>query len=118
MKGELGKEINLKVKLTSRYFGNKKEGLVKSQYLTLYAETKYYQEAGECIGEALEDGIILRKWGNIKLLPTKPTLHDKYNKEKFFKYFKSIMRPFEILRELQSEMSGWEIMSYQTTTHF
>ena len=84
LKGELGKEINLKVKLTSRYFGNKKEGLVKSQYLTLYAETKYYQEAGECIGEALEDGIILRKWGNIKLLPTKPTLHDKYNKEKFF----------------------------------
>ena len=84
LKGELGKEVNLKVKLVSRYFGNKKEGLVKSQYLALYAETKYYQEAGECIGEALEKNVILQKWGNIKLLPTRPTLHDKYNKEKFF----------------------------------
>ena len=84
LKGELGKDIKLKAKLASRFFGSKKEGLVKSQYLALYAETEFYQEAGECIGEALEDNIILQKWGNVKLLPTRPTLHEKFNKEKFF----------------------------------
>ncbi len=45
LKGETGQDINLKLKITSRFFGNKKEGLVKSQYLALYAETGYHTQA-------------------------------------------------------------------------
>ena len=77
-------DVNMKLKLTNRFFGNKKNGSVRSQYLALYIDSSYFKEAGEIIGEALEKGKILYNWKNVRLLPSKPSLHESYNKEKFF----------------------------------
>ena len=79
-----GKDISLKLKLTNRYFGNAKEGSVKTQYLALFIESEYSKTVGPIIGRGLEEGKILQRWKNVKLLPTRPTLHESFNREKFF----------------------------------
>ena len=78
-----GESVHLKLKLTNRYFGNQREGFVKSQYLALHAENKYSREIGTIIGTGLEKSHILKRWKNVKLLPTRPSLHKDYDKEKF-----------------------------------
>ena len=79
-----GEEVKMKLKLTNRYFGNAREGAVKSQYLALYIESIYHKEIGQVIGNGLERNRILKLWKNVKLLPTRPSLHASYNKERFF----------------------------------
>ena len=78
-----GENVKMKLKLTNRYFGNSREGSVKSQYLSLCIETTYCKQVGQIIGNGLEKNRVLQRWKNIKLLPTRPTLHASYNKEKF-----------------------------------
>ena len=78
-----GEEIKMKLKLTNRYFGNAREGSVKSQYLSLCVESSFWREAGQIIGNGLEKNRILKNWKNVKLLPTRPSLHESYNKERF-----------------------------------
>ena len=84
VKAVTGENVMMKLKLTNRYFGNAKEGAVKSQYLALHIESAYCKDAGPIIGNALEKGEVLKKWRDVKLLPTRPSLHESFNREKFF----------------------------------
>ena len=74
----------MKIKLTNRYFGNTKNGSIKTQYLALCVESQYSKEVATIIGQGLENGEVLQRWKNVKLLPTRPSLHDSFDKEKFF----------------------------------
>ena len=73
----------MKLKLTNRFFGGYKEGTIKSQYLALYVETANHKLVARAIGHGLESGKLLKKWKTARLLPTKPTLHECYDKSKF-----------------------------------
>ena len=83
--GEIEEHVSMRLKLVNRYFGNKKEGAVKTQYLAIYVDTNYAARVAKLIGRGLERGELLGRWGKVRLLPTSPSLHAKYDKEKFYK---------------------------------
>ena len=81
----MGEEIRMKLKLTNRFYGSNNEGSIRSQYLALYIDTVHHKNAARIIGQGLENGKLLKRWKSVKLLPTRPTLHESYDKEKFMK---------------------------------